>query len=97
MLYSNDYDSLIPISADLFIFEDFLILFKMEKSRFVELAKISLKNFLKLVPNKFNNSLEIFDNQVFKIESLKIFTESYASLVLLIDNIVTQNKIKTKL
>ncbi len=92
MLYSNDYDSIIPISADLFIFDDFLILFKIEKSKLVEIAKISLRTFLKLLPNKYNKSLEIFDNNVFKIESLKIFTESYASLVLLIDNIVTQKK-----
>ena len=57
--------------------------------------KIQMKNMTKLIPNRKNNCLKIFDKYIFRDQGLEIYTESFGSLLILIDEIVkSQKKVK---
>jgi hypothetical protein len=84
-----------PISADFFIFKEFVLLSRFDNGKIRELFRIQMKNMTKLVPNRKILSLKIYDKYLLREEGLEIITESYASVLILIDEIVkSQRKIK---
>lgn len=82
-------------SADFFIFRENISLYRYDGNKLHEVYKIQMKNMTKLVPNRKNNCLKIFDKYIFRDQGLEIYTESFASLLILIDEIVkSQKKVK---
>jgi hypothetical protein len=87
--YKKDFNF---ISADLIISKEFLLLLEFTSSGFNIIHKFDLINMTKLIPNHKNKSVKIFDKIVYKTEGLELKSESYSSVMTLIDDLVKLKK-----
>ena len=82
------------LSADLIIFKEFILLLEYTTNKFREIHKIYFNQMTRIIPSRKNNSIKIFDKVNLKTDGLELVTESYASLLILIDEIVREKKKK---
>ncbi len=80
------------LSADLIIFKEFILLLEYTTNKFREIHKIYFNQMTRIIPSRKNNSIKIFDKVNLKTDGLELVTESYASLLILIDEIVREKK-----
>lgn len=82
------------ISLDLIVNNEDILLLKYEESIFKLVHKLQIGQLTEVIPNKKKRSLKIYDKCEFKDKCLEIYTESYASLMVLIDDIINARKVK---
>lgn len=80
------------LTADLIISKECILLLEYISTGFKIIHKIDLVNMTKLIPNHKNKSVKIFDKIVYKTEGLELKTESYSSIMTLLDDLVKLKK-----